>query len=66
MPLNFLTLKTSELTNKVNVRVRLYCGQYESKIDIASRWVHRESYLMIILSNDNDQRKKSRSRIRFC
>ena len=37
-------------------RVRLYWC--ESKTDIASRWIHRESNLMFTLSSDKDQSKK--------
>ena len=31
--------------------------EQEQKSDVASRWVHMESYLMFTLSSDKDQRK---------
>ena len=39
------------------IRVHLHWIEIESKSDIASRWVHRESNLMLTLSSDKDQRK---------
>ena len=40
------------------VWVLLYCIESKNNSNIGSRWVHRESNLMFILSNDKDQRNK--------
>ena len=60
--LNFLNVYHSRCCSKVqytHIRVHLYWPESDSKGNIVSRWIHRESSFMFTLSSDKEQRISS-------